>query len=56
MNFDNKDINWFVEKITDENQSRDFLIFWMNCLSQGSQVSQLNVKRQENDLLEERGS
>lgn len=47
MNFDNKDINWFVEKITNENQSRDFYKFLDELFAPRFSVAQLNVKRQE---------
>ncbi len=47
MNFDNKDISWFVEKISDVNQSRDFYNFLDELFEPRFSVAQLNVKRQE---------
>ena len=47
MNFDNKDINWFLEKLKDENQSRDFFNFLDELYAPRFSVAQLNVKRQE---------
>ena len=47
MNLDNKDINWFLEKLKDENQSRDFFNFLDELYAPRFSVAQLNVKRQE---------
>lgn len=47
MNFDNKDISWFLEKLKDENQSRDFFNFLDELYAPRFSVAQLNVKRQE---------
>ncbi len=47
MNFDNKDIDWFLEKLKDENQSRDFFNFLDELYAPRFSVAQLNVKRQE---------
>ena len=47
MNFDNKDISWFLEKLKDENQSRDFFNFLDELYAPKFSVAQLNVKRQE---------
>lgn len=47
MNLDNKDINWFLEKLKDENQTRDFFNFLDELYAPRFSVAQLNVKRQE---------